>query len=174
VDKDIAVFGGGNWRENGDSWKLGVELGKYLATRNFRVITGGYGGAMEAVSQGAVEAGGKTKAFLHSPVEIKQPNRFIQEFTVCEDYMDRMASLLRIPDAIALPGESGTFAEITVSLTMIQKHPDRHLAIWKPFWFEKVNLMELDLSSLSTGNKIKWFTETGELDEWIDLLYSIG
>ncbi len=132
--KQVAVFGGADWDEGGINWELGFDVGALLAELGFQVVTGGYGGAMAAACKGAVDAGGSSFGFLHEPVEVRKPNPWIQEYKVCEDYLDRMAHLLRIPVAIALPGRSGTMAEIATSYAMMRRHNDRILGIYSSYW----------------------------------------
>ncbi len=132
--KQVAVFGGGDWDEGGINWDLGLDVGDLLAELGFQVVTGGYGGAMAAACKGAVESGGSTLAFLHQPIEERKPNPWVQEQVQCRDYLERMANLLRIPISIALPGRSGTLAEIAVAHAMMKRHRGRILAVYSPFW----------------------------------------
>jgi len=131
---ELAIFGGGDWPIESPLYQLGREVGKRVAMAGFTVVTGGYQGAMAAASQGAQEAGGRTVGILHTPLELLPPNAFLEEIRVGKDYLDRLAQLLRIPVALALPGESGTCAEIMVSFAMLKRQPGRHLAIWANPW----------------------------------------
>lgn len=63
----IAVFGSGGCQPGSEEWNLAREAGVLLAGEGFITVTGGYGGVMEAVSYGAISAGGKAHAILHSP-----------------------------------------------------------------------------------------------------------
>ncbi len=82
------------------------------------VVTGGYGGQMEAVSQGAAEAGG-------SPVGIISPevfparsgaNQHIAVEHSSPTLPQRIAHIVELSDAaVALPGSIGTLAELIVA-----------------------------------------------------------
>lgn len=163
------VFGGGDWEKASLFWELGLSTGACLAANGFEVVTGGYGGAMEAVSCGAAGAGGKTLAFLHAPPEVKPPNEYVRETVVCEDYLDRLAHLLRVPVGIGLPGRSGTLAEIAVALTMLRKHRGRYLAIWRQYWEPRLGAIIGELfAGDSAPVNLLWMESTGQLDEWLE------
>jgi uncharacterized protein (TIGR00725 family) len=54
----VAVFGGHAPAPGSADYEMARELGRRLAEAGFIVMSGGYGGTMEAVSRGAREAGG--------------------------------------------------------------------------------------------------------------------
>src|SRR5262245_16940865 len=54
----IAVYGSSTIRETDPEYGLARDLGRALAEGGAYVMTGGYGGAMEACSRGCHEAGG--------------------------------------------------------------------------------------------------------------------
>ena len=56
----IAVFGSSEPSDGDPLYERAQRLGHRLAKAGFGVITGGYGGVMEAASRGAYEAGGKS------------------------------------------------------------------------------------------------------------------
>lgn len=160
--RQIVVFGGGDWARGDGFWDLGVSVGRLLARYGFVTVTGGYGGAMEAVSEGAREEGGKTIGVLHSPPAVKPPNPYVERTVPARDYLDRLGRLLRIPRAIALPGGSGTFAEIAVSLALADRQSGRSLAIWKPWWFDR---LAPHLSGETPG--VTWVGRLDEMDRWL-------
>lgn len=154
-NRPFAVFGGGHWRQGDEEWHLGVEVGGAIADEGFTVATGGYSGAMEAVSEGALAAGGTVAGVVHRPVDDMPPNRHVQQVIRAGDYLERLAILSRVPHAMALPGGSGTLAELTVGLALLRRYPDRTLAVWAPFWRHRLAslLTELDREALA---RITW------------------
>ena len=54
----VTVFGGSDHKPGTPIWNEGVKLGRLLTSLGYRIITGGYTGAMESVSLGAREEGG--------------------------------------------------------------------------------------------------------------------
>jgi len=163
----VSVFGGGDWTQEGTFWRLGHDVGVVLAREGADVVTGGYGGAMEAVCEGAVQAEGHTIGVLHTSPNIHPPNRFVQEHIIAQDYLDRMAHLLRVPFAVALPGSSGTLAEITMSLALLQRRGGRSLAIYAPYWKARLLPLFQEISPGAGGDRLFWWERPEELREWL-------
>lgn len=119
----ISVFGSSAPPPESTDYQIARELGRRLAQAGFIVISGGYGGTMEAVSRGAKEAGGRTvgvtvdlfdrwglKANPYIDVEIKFPTLF-----------QRLHYLVTASDAlIALPGGIGTLSEMALAWSLLQ------------------------------------------------------
>ncbi|MCB2198091.1 LOG family protein [bacterium] len=165
----IAVFGGGNWQKGSDVWSLGLDVGARIAHAGHTVVTGGYGGCMAAVSEGAVKAGGKAIGILHSPESILPPNPFVTDTIVTTDYQSRLAELLRVPSALALPGSSGTFAEIAVSAALLKRNANRHLALWSDWWEPRIRVI-LESLSVSLSQGLTWVDTLDSLGVWLQHL----
>jgi uncharacterized protein (TIGR00725 family) len=56
----VTVFGSSRPRAGDPQYAAAHALGTALAEKGFVVCSGGYGGVMEAISRGAIEAGGQT------------------------------------------------------------------------------------------------------------------
>ena len=54
----VAVFGSSQTEPGSLEWEEARRAGTRLGEAGYAVITGGYGGTMEAVSSGAADAGG--------------------------------------------------------------------------------------------------------------------
>lgn len=164
----IAVFGSGGCQPGSEEWNLAREAGVLLAGEGFITVTGGYGGVMEAVSYGAISAGGKAHAILHSPPEVAAPNSYVTSFTVAEDYPGRLAGLLRIPLAFALPGSMGTLAEIAASIALLHRHHNRRFALWSPFWYRKLENIYPQLY-MAEGQLpgFAWLQDLEQLRTWL-------
>jgi uncharacterized protein (TIGR00725 family) len=169
VDSPVALFGGGAWQPGSDGWKLSETIGELVTTKGHTLVTGGYGGAMEAASKGSHEAGGKPIGVLYAPEKVHRPNQYVQKSYVASDYMDRMAMLIRVPRAIALPGGSGTVAEIMASIALLRRFEGRKLAIWKPFWFDRFDPYLTELGPIAAG-EADWVSTTDEVSEWLSIV----
>ena len=91
---------------------------------------------MEAVSRGAAEAGGRVLA-VTARVFGGPANRWVAEETVVETWRDRLFKLIELGDAyVALPGGTGTLAEIAVVWEMLNKGilTPRPLVLLGDFW----------------------------------------
>jgi hypothetical protein len=116
--KVVAIFGSSQIEPGSSGWADAEMAGSGCAAQGYDVITGGYGGAMEAASKGAVQAGGRvigvtapdlftTRSGANSHV-----TREIQAKTLTE----RIGILTDLANgAIVLPGSIGTIAELVIA-----------------------------------------------------------
>ncbi len=109
----VAVFGGSEPLPGSPLYEEARRLGERLARAGARVISGGYGGVMEAASRGARDAGGESVGVTGSFFSERAPNRWLSEVRECGDLFERTKLLIDLSDAfIILPGKSGTLAEV--------------------------------------------------------------
>ena len=118
IDMKISVFGGSQPKEGDCAYAEAYALGKMLAEAGHTVLTGGYIGAMEAVSRGASEGGGHVIGVTCDEIESwrpVRPNPWVKEEWHRETLMERLQVLVEECDAaIALPGGPGTLTEIVL------------------------------------------------------------
>ena len=90
---EIAVFGSSASRPHDGEWEAAVRCGRLLAEAGMTVVAGGYGGTMEAVSQGASAAGGHVIGVIAPAVFPARPgaNRYVVEI------IDAPSLAMRLP-----------------------------------------------------------------------------
>lgn len=119
----ITVFGGSQAVPDSPLYRQARELGRRLAEAGFGVISGGYGGAMEAVSRGAREAGGQAIGITLATFDhvARRPNAYLTAEHKAANYLDRLAELTRRASGfVALRGGIGTLSEVSVTLSLLQ------------------------------------------------------
>jgi len=110
----VAVFGSSEPGEGEPLYALARRLGALLADTGHLVVTGGYGGVMEAACRGASEAGGRTLGVTCAIFSGRTPNGYLLESVETRDLHDRTRELIARSDAfVVLSGKSGTLAELT-------------------------------------------------------------
>ncbi len=132
----ISVFGSSRCSESHSDYILAVELGAALAQAGFVIASGGYGGAMEAVSRGAAGAGGHVIGVVASAFSSKA-NSWVAETIVVPKWEDRLMKLISLGDGyIACPGGTGTLVELAVAWEMIHKRvmPPKPVVTLGEFW----------------------------------------
>jgi uncharacterized protein (TIGR00730 family) len=115
TDSLIAVFGSARSQPGDGHWEEAATCGRLLAEAGLGVVTGGYGGSMEAASQGAAEAGGRVVAVTAGAVfgDRARANRFVAEERTADTITERIHKLVSGTAAsITLPGSIGTFTEM--------------------------------------------------------------
>ena len=138
----ISVFGSSSAVLGDSAYTVGMETGRLLAERGFAVATGGYGGVMEAVCRGAVEAGGMSIGVTAPSVFPGRTgaNRWVQYEMPADGLIHRLDLLTRIASGyIALPGSLGTLAELVLAWNLAfvapfsERIPPPIVAVGKPW-----------------------------------------
>ncbi len=132
----ISVFGSAQPLHSEPLYQEAFELGVLLGRASCTVLTGGYMGAMEAISKGAAGEGAHVIGVTCEEIERWRPNGanpWVKEEWRTKTIFERIERMLRNSDAaIALPGGIGTLTEIMVTWN--------HLAI--EAWSGPLVLME--------------------------------
>lgn len=154
----ITVFGASAPRKGDRAYADGVDLGRRLAERGHAVVTGGYGGIMEAVSEGAAGAGGRVIGVTVPAVFPGRDgaNSHVTEEVRAGSLMERIHQLTDIADAsIAMPGSIGTLTELMAAwnIAFVARFADHApkpvIAIGEP-WRHIVELVTRELATDGT------------------------
>jgi uncharacterized protein (TIGR00730 family) len=137
----ISVFGGSAPKPGEPAYEEARRLGFELGSRGHSLLTGGYIGVMEAVSQGGQEAHarviGATCGQLEKSHLVRKANTYIGEEWHFETLQERLFALVeRCDAAIAMPGGVGTMAEISIMWNeiIIRAIPKRPLILFGAAW----------------------------------------
>ena len=141
----IAIFGSSNTQEGAYDYETAYYLGKELSGKGYDIVTGGYGGIMEAALKGATEGGEARRIGITTDFyEDKEKNPYIGEEIRTATYEGRLSKLVEIGDAyIILPGGTGTLME----MAYIWALKTRNMLKEKPFlcigeqWHEMIQTM---------------------------------
>jgi len=114
----VSVFGSSSPAPGDPDYTAGVQLGRALAELGLAVQSGGYMGLMEAVSQGASEAGGHVIGVTSRAIEDFRParaNAFVAEEIKTDTLAERLIYLTKhCQIAVVLPGGVGTMTELSL------------------------------------------------------------
>lgn len=101
-----------------------VDVGRQLGDGGFDVLTGGYGGLMGAVSEGAAGTGVRVLGLPMRGWTDLSVNRWVTDTVVADDFFDRLRELSRCAALVALDGGVGTMAEVAVTWANLQTDAD--------------------------------------------------
>jgi uncharacterized protein (TIGR00725 family) len=149
-DSAVVVFGA-SWATPGSAlYTMGEELGAALVRAGARrVITGGYGGTMEAVSKGAAAAAAAAGVavdvvgvLVPALFRARDPagNAFLTAAVAADTLLGRIDTLIASGGAfIALPGTLGTLLEVvavwnTATLAHLGGYPAPPLILYDSPW----------------------------------------
>ena len=114
----VAVFGASQSQPGDGHYEAGERCGRLLAESGFGVVTGGYGGLMEAVSRGAASVGGHVLGVTAPSIFPGRPggNEFLDEEWRAAHLMERIHELTDVSVAsITLHGSIGTLTELAAA-----------------------------------------------------------
>jgi uncharacterized protein (TIGR00725 family) len=124
MTKVISIFGSSQPQPGSVDYEQARAVGRLLAEAGYAVATGGYGGTMAAVSQGAAEAGGHVIGIGSARIERYRQdglNGWVKEAHSYESLNERLLHLVTHNDGmIALPGGIGTISEVTLAWSLLQ------------------------------------------------------
>ncbi|HSQ37416.1 MAG TPA: LOG family protein [Acidimicrobiia bacterium] len=138
----IAVFGSSAGRPGEAAYEAARECGRLLAEAGYAVATGGYGGAMEACSRGAADAGGRVIGVTAPAAFPGRPgaNHWVQVEIPAPTLTERIHLLLNGSAAcIALDGSIGTLTELLMAWNLafvagLSGAPARSVVAVGPTW----------------------------------------
>lgn len=171
MKKKVTVFGGANYNENHEIYKLAYDFGRYLGAQGYTIINGGYGGVMEGVSKGAFEAGahtiGVTFEYLTFP-----PNPYIKEEIKMPELLSRTKKLIDLADMfVAFPGGTGTLLEISMVLEFLNKRviEPKVLYLVTDYWKPVIDTMKPELRFIDP--RFEWGKKRDGLMNYIKFIY---
>jgi uncharacterized protein (TIGR00730 family) len=143
----VAVFGSSEPRPGSPLYDLARLTGRRLAESGFDVVTGGYGGVMEAASRGAREVGGQALGVLCKTFEDRLANEYLSDHVVADDLFDRTRELVeRARGFVVLAGKAGTLAELAFlwALHRAGRLEERPVVLLGGSWSEIIGLLVRD------------------------------
>jgi uncharacterized protein (TIGR00730 family) len=119
--RSVAVFGSARLQPGEAEYEEARELGALIAREGWAVRTGGYNGAMAAVSEGAAGEGGHVIGVTVAGWEKRLlPNRWVGEERAAEGLLARIEELLDVDAWVAVAGGIGTLAELALAWNLLQ------------------------------------------------------
>jgi uncharacterized protein (TIGR00725 family) len=138
----VSVFGASHLPADGPEYAAARRLGGLLAHAGYVVCTGGYDGAMAAVSQGAAEAGGRAVGVTLRG-DPRPANRWLSEAIPARDLLARLRRLLASDAWLAVDGAVGTLNEVALGWALAQKMrgPRPPLVLIGPRWVRAIDAL---------------------------------
>src|SRR5512143_303801 len=172
--RKVTVFGSARTESDEPVYAMARNFGTKLAESGYMVITGGGGGIMQAVNEGA----GAEHSFgvnIRLPFE-QQPNPTLQgspRLITYKYFFNRKVAFLKEASAVALfPGGFGTLDEAMETLTLVQTGKRNPMPIVFvddpecPYWSHLIKLIEEELlaSNYISSSDLALFERVGSAD----------
>ncbi len=140
----VAVFGSSEPRPGEPLYERAYRLGLLLSAAGHTLLTGGYGGVMEAASRGARDAGGTVIGVGCALFSGRTPNPYLHQLVLAPDLFTRTRQLVEgARGYVVLPGKSGTLAELAMlwALDRAGCLPHRPVILLGDAWSEFVDAL---------------------------------
>ena len=113
AERGVAVLGSGSADPESELYALARAVGYAVGRRGVPVVTGGYGGVMEAAAFGAQDAGAETIGVTCRAFRDRRPNPHLSLEIEEQDLFSRTSRLLAVSRGfIVLGGAAGTLSEL--------------------------------------------------------------
>lgn len=147
--QNIAIYGSADVDVDHPLYKEAFVVARHLAAEGKVIVNGGGPGVMDAATQGAVTAGGKTIAVTFKAVGATEfEGRFSDNVTDFEiktaNYVERMFGLMDNADAfICFQGGTGTLSEWATAWLLAHIYYGKHkpLILYGAFWHKLMNVV---------------------------------
>jgi uncharacterized protein (TIGR00725 family) len=116
----VGVIGSARIQEGDERWRQAYDLGSALGAEGWRVMTGGYGGLMEAAARGAHGQGATVVGLPMRGWTQLTPSRWCGELRWAADYSERLRELLSCDAIVGVAGGIGTLTEAAVAWSALQ------------------------------------------------------
>jgi len=152
--QSITVFGWSESRPGDAIYEAAREVGRLLAACDLTVVTGGFGGEMEAAARGANEAGGKTIGVTFYPSLAThfeggtRASPYLDREIKTQTYLERTLRLIALGDAfICFNGGTGTISEWGMAWGLARIYYGRHkpLVLCGAFWNDIVGVINQEM-----------------------------
>ena len=174
----ISVFGSARTPSSDPWYAKAVEVGRLLAENGYASISGGGPGIMEAVNQGAFDAGGISVGLnIELPSE-QQPNRYQNRQLFFRYFFIRKVCFVKYASGFVMfPGGFGTMDELFEVITLIQTERIGRFPVvlmGRKHWGGLIEWMDQELraSRLIGNGDLQLFTVCDEPEEAVAFIRS--
>ena len=166
--KTIAVFGSAICKPGDADYEAARAVGCLLAENGYAAMSGGYEGVMEAVSQGASEAGGHVIGVTCEQIESYRgfkANRWVKEEIKYRTLRERVDHLMNRADGyIVMPGGLGTLHEMVMvwESMRVGEISTRPLICYGDYWQKVIEPLRDSIYISAYSWKYIFFADTPE------------
>lgn len=167
----VTVFGSARVLPGSMEYEEAFQLGRRLAAAGHVVVSGGYGGVMEAVSRGAHEQGGSVVGITVAPWrERLSANIYVGEERSAATLFQRIEMLVESDALMTLAGGAGTLAEMATAWNLRQMNlmAQKPVILVGPTW--RVLVREFQSHLIIDENDLRLLTIVDTIDEAVAAL----
>jgi uncharacterized protein (TIGR00730 family) len=168
--KNIGIFGSADVDEQHPLYQEVFKVARFLAYHGKVIVNGGGPGVMDAATQGAESAGGKTVGVTFYPEDMPEfEGRFYKNIVDVEiktaNYVERMFGLMDQSDAfICFQGGTGTLSEWATAWLLAHLYYGNHkpLILYGAFWKDLMKVVNENFFLSDKENTVYKIVENEE------------
>jgi len=169
--RSVTVFGWSESRPGDAVYEAAREVGRRLAGHGLTVVSGGFGGEMEAAVRGAKEGGGKTIGVTFYPMLATRfeagtsASRYLDREIKTRTYLERTLKLIALGDAfICFNGGTGTISEWGMAWGLARIYYGHHkpLVMFGDFWTEILAVIEENMHIRPEEEKVYHIADSSD------------
>lgn len=150
----VTFFGWSESKPGDQVYEAARDVAFLLAKHGLAIVSGGFGGEMEAAAKGAKEGGGKAIGVTFYPALAtnfeagKEASQYLDKEVKTKTYLERTLKLIALGDAfICFNGGTGTISEwgMAWGLSRIYFGYHKPLVLYGKFWKEIVAAIEKNM-----------------------------
>lgn len=150
----VTFFGWSQSRPGDAVYEAARDVAFLCARHGLTVISGGFGGEMEAAAKGSREGGGKSVGVTFYPALAthfeagKKASPYVDKEIKTTTYLERTLKLIALGDAfVAFNGGTGTISEWGMAWGLARIYFGHHkpVILYGKFWHEVVNVIERNM-----------------------------
>jgi len=111
----VAFFGSSKSTPDSQEYIAAEQIASNLAQNGFDIMTGSYGGIMQAALKGALNHNVKRIGIATNELADRKVNEYVSDLITKPTYINRLIELTSKADAyVVFPGGTGTLAELSI------------------------------------------------------------
>jgi len=152
--KAVTFFGWSESRPGDAVYEAARDVAFLLAKHGLTIVSGGFGGEMEAAAKGAKEGGGKAVGVTFYPTLAtnfeagKEASKYLDREVKTTTYLERTLKLVALGDAfVCFNGGTGTVSEWGMAWGLARIYYGHHkpVILYGKFWKEIVETIERNM-----------------------------
>jgi uncharacterized protein (TIGR00725 family) len=167
----VAFFGSSKYVENSKEYIACEKIALKIAKNGHDIITGGYGGIMEAGLKGALDHNVNRIAVIAKELSNRKVNQYAKEIISKDTYLERLIELTSAADAyIVFPGGTGTLAELSLVWALKERKifGNKPIVCYGDQWNEVQQIMSFYSETVIDNSDLLF--HTCEADEAADFI----
>lgn len=140
----VAFFGSSKYGEETDEYQAAMKISNKLAENKYSIVSGGYGGIMEAALRGASDHDVVRTGVITDELPERKPNDYVDVKIEKPTYADRLLEIINMADAyVVFPGGTGTLAELALVWALKERRilGDKPIVCYGEQWNEVEQIM---------------------------------